>query len=99
MLGLTFSSKLDWGSHIIVKSASKEIGPLILWSFFILRLLCISINLPYCCHAWAGALSYYLELLDKLQKQICRTLDPSLAASLELLAHGRNVASLVYLLF
>ena len=31
MLGLTFSSKLDWGSYItcITKTASKEIGALI----------------------------------------------------------------------
>ena len=36
----------------------------------------------------------YLELLDKLQKQICRTVGPSLAASREPLAHCRNVASL-----
>ena len=35
-----------------------------------------------------------LVLLDKLQKQICRTAGPSLAASLEPLAHRRNVASL-----
>ena len=52
MLGLTFSSKLDWGSYIIsiAKTASKKIGALI-ESFFLLRLLCISINLPYA-HAW-----------------------------------------------
>ena len=37
--------------------------------------------------------SCYLELLDKLQKRICRTVHPSLAASLEPLAHHRNVAS------
>ena len=43
---------------------------------------------------YAGAPSCYLELLDKLQKRICRTDDPSLAASLEHLAHGRNVPSL-----
>ena len=48
----------------------------------------------YCCHVWAGAPSCYLELLDKLQKRICRTVGPSLAASLEPLAHRRNVASL-----
>ena len=47
-----------------------------------------------CYHVWAGAPSCYLELLDKLQKQICRTVDPSFAASLELLAHCQNVASL-----
>ena len=50
--------------------------------------------MEYCCHVWAGAPSCYLELLDKLQKRICRTDDPSLAASLEHLAHGRNVPSL-----
>ena len=35
--------------------------------------------------------SWYLQLLDKQQKRICRTVGPSLAASLKLLAH-RNVA-------
>ena len=71
-------------------------------SFFLLRLLCISINLPYtkfhtysicmeyCCHIWDGAPSCYLKLLDKLQIPICRTVGPSLAASLEPLAHRRN---------
>ena len=62
-------------------------------------LLCISINLLHThvwntfCHVWAGAPSCYLELLDKLQKRICRTVGPSLAASLEPLAHHQNVAS------
>ena len=50
--------------------------------------------MEYCCHAWAGAPSYYLDLLDKLQKRIYRTVDPSFAASLEPLAHCQNVASL-----
>ena len=50
--------------------------------------------MEYCCHIWTGAPSCYLELLDKLQKQICRTVDPSLAISLEPLAHHRNVVSL-----
>ena len=43
---------------------------------------------------WASAPSCYLELLDKLQKRICTTVGPSLAASLEPLAHRQNVASL-----
>ena len=47
-----------------------------------------------CCHVWVGAPTCYLELLDKLQKRICRTVAPSLAASLEPLAHRRNVVSL-----
>ena len=46
--------------------------------------------MEYCCHISAGASSCYLELLDKLQKWICRTVDPSCAASLEPLAHRRN---------
>ena len=50
--------------------------------------------MEYCCHVWPGAPSCYLELLDKLPKRICRTVGPSLAASLEPLAHCRNVASL-----
>ena len=46
----------------------------------------------YCSHVWTGAPSCYLELLKaKLEKQICRTVGPSLAASLE---HCRNPASL-----
>ena len=51
--------------------------------------------MEYCCHVWAGACSCYLELLDKLQKWICRSVGLSLAASLELLAHRRNEASLI----
>ena len=50
--------------------------------------------MEYCCHIWTGTPCCYLELLDKLQKQICRTVGPSLATSLEALAHRRNVASL-----
>ena len=57
--------------------------------------------MEYCCHVLAGAPSCYLELLDKLQKPICRTVGPSLAASLEPLAHRGNVArlSLLYRYF
>ena len=50
--------------------------------------------MEYCRHIWAGAPSFHLELLDKLQKRKCRTVGPSLATSLELLAHRRNEASL-----
>ena len=61
MLWLTFSSKLDWGSYIIsiAKTASKEIGALICRSFFLLRLLCISINLPYA-HVWNTVVTSWL---------------------------------------
>ena len=49
--------------------------------------------MKYCYHVWAGAPSCYLALLDKLQKWICRTVGPSLATSLETLAHCQNVSS------
>ena len=103
MLGLTFSSKLDWGSYIvsIAKTASKKIGALICSMKFLspevaLYLYKSTIRpcMEYCCHVWAGAPSCYLELLDKLQKRICRTVGPSLAASLGPQAHRRNVACL-----
>ena len=103
MLGLTFSSKLDWGSYIvsIAKTASKKIGALIRSMKFLSPEVALYVYkstrrpcMEYYCHVWAGGPSCYLELLDKLQKRICRTVGPSLAASLEPLAHRRNVASL-----
>ena len=50
--------------------------------------------MEYFCHVWAGAPSYYLELLDELQKWTCRTAGASFTACLEPLAHCQNVASL-----
>ena len=103
MLRLTFSSTLDWGSYIIsiAKTASKKIGALIRSMKFLspevaLYLYKFTIHpcMEYCCHVWAGAPNCYLALLDKLQKRICRIVGPSLAASLEPLAHCQNVASL-----
>ena len=105
MQGLTFSPKLDWGSYIIsiAKTASKEIkiGALIRSIKFLspevahnLYKSSIRPCIEYCCHVWVGAPICYLELLDKLQKRICSTGDPSIAASLEPMAHRRNVASL-----
>ena len=76
ILGLTFSSKLDWGSYIIsiAKTASKKIGALICSMKFLspeVALYLYKSTIPpcmeYCCHIWAGAPSCYLELLDKLQ--------------------------------
>ena len=103
MLGLNFSSKLDWGSYIIsiAKTASKKFGALIRsMKFLPPEVFCISINLPYG-HVLNTVVMSELVLLvatckklDELQKRICRTVDPSLAASLEPLAHCRNVAGL-----
>ena len=88
MLGLTFSSKLDWDLYIIsiAKTASKKIGAFICYMKFLspevaLYLYKSTIRqcMEYCCHVRAGAPNCYFELLDK-------TLKP--------LAHGWNVTSL-----
>ena len=50
--------------------------------------------MEYCCHVWAGTPSCYLEMLGTLQKWICMTVGPSLAASPESLAYRPGVASL-----
>ena len=64
MLGLTFSSKLDWGSYIIsiAKTASKKIGALIgSMKFLSLEVtLCLYTStiqpvMEYCCHVSASA--------------------------------------------
>ena len=73
MLGLTFSSKLDWGSYIIsiAKTASKKIGALIRSMKFLspeaaLYLYKSTIRpcMEYCCHVWTSAPSCCLELQD-----------------------------------
>ena len=49
MLGLSFASKLDWGSYIIsvAKTASKKIGALI----HSMKFVSPEVNLPYA-HVW-----------------------------------------------
>ena len=70
MLGLTFSSKLDWGSYIIciAKTASKKIQALIRSVKFLSPEVALyhykSTIWPCmecCCHVWAGAPSCYLN--------------------------------------
>ena len=77
MLGLTFSSKVDWGSYItsIAKTASKKIGALICFmkflssvALYLYKSTTIRPCMEYCCHVWAGVPSCYLDKLDKLQK-------------------------------
>ena len=89
-------SLLNWIGILIsiAKTASKKIGALIHSMKFLspevaLYLYKSTIRpcMEYCCHVWAGAPSCCLELLDKLQKRICRTVGHSLASSLEPLAH------------
>ena len=77
VLGLIFSSKLDWGSYIISigKTTSKKIGVLIRFTKFLSPVVALYLYkstirscLEYCYHVWAEAPSCYFKLLDKLQK-------------------------------
>ena len=101
---------LGWPTHLswigaltlsLLLKLSKKIGALIRSMKFLspevvlyLYKSTICSCLEFCCHVWAGAPSCYLEMLDKLQKRICKTVAPLPAASLEALSHCRNVASL-----
>ena len=105
MQGLTFSSKLDQDFYIIsiAKTASKKIRALNRSMNFLFPEVApyfykssIRSCIRYCCYVYVGASSYYLERLDKPQKQTCRNVGPLLAASLEPSAHLRNVASLKF---
>ena len=87
ILRLSFSSKLDWGSDIIfkTKTASMKIEAFINPMRFpspelALYRSTILLCMEYYYHIWAGAPSCYLDMLDKLQKQISRAVGPSLAA-------------------
>ena len=95
MLGLWFSSKLNWGSYIvsIAKNAYKK-------SFFLLRLFFISTNLLYdlayhatvVMHGLVLPVATWTYLLGKLQILVRKT---ALAASFEALTHHQNLASLI----
>ena len=85
----------------IVENSSEKIGALICSVKFrstevalYLYRSTICPCMKYCCHIWNNEPSCYLELLDNVQKSIRGTLSPSLAASLEPLAHHWNVARL-----
>ena len=61
----------------------------VLWSFFLSKLIfssdksTIQPDMEYYCHVWAIARSCYLDMLDKLQKRVCRTVSPTVATPLE----------------
>ena len=70
MVGLTFSSKMEWGSYIIsiTKTASKTIETLSLSPEVALYLYKSTICpcMEYCFHVQAGAPTCCLKLLDKI---------------------------------
>ena len=65
MLGLTFFSKLDWGSYIISVAETASIIHSMKFLFpevaLYLYKSTICPCMEYCCHVWAGASICYLE--------------------------------------
>ena len=80
---------------IVLKQPPRKLEAwFVLWSFFFLKLICISITtiwsfMEYCCDVWAGARSCYLdcyicyEQLCYIYKLFYITIHPSLAAFFE----------------
>ena len=77
ILGLSFSSKLDWVCYIIfiAKTTFKKVGALIRSMRFLSAKVALYLYnstirpcMEYSCYKWSGAPSCYLELLDKLYK-------------------------------
>ena len=104
-MGLSFSSKWNWGSYIVstAKTPSKRIGTLICSMEFLssevalyLYKSTIQRYMTYCCYVRAGAC--YWDILDasgKWEEKVeCKAAGLKLAASLETLAYGQNVAIL-----
>ena len=65
MLGLTFSSKLDWGSYIIsvAKTASKKIGALIRSMKFLFPEVALYLSKSTIRHVWNTIITSGLVLL------------------------------------
>ena len=79
MLGFSLSYELDCNSYISI----AKIGALIRSMKFLSPEVTLYLYeftmqpcMDYCCHVWAGAPNCHLEILDKLQKWICRTVCP-----------------------
>ena len=84
MLGLSSSSELDWGSCtvFIANTTFKKICAFMCSiRFFLLRFLFISKDLSYSSQLLLG----YVDMLNKLQRQVFGTVFPVLAASLEIM--------------
>ena len=89
---IAFHCTIDWFHYACVQIRSMK---------FLFPEVALFLNkstirpcIEYCFHIWAGVPSCFLELLDKLQKRIYRTVGHSLATSREPLAHCQNVCSL-----
>ena len=86
---------------ILGKTASKKIGALTRSMKFLSSEVALYLNkstirlcMVYYCHVCTGAPGSHLDMLDIQQKRVCRTVGATLTASLESLAHHRNVTSL-----
>ena len=51
--------------------------------------------MEYCCYVWAVDPNCYLNIFDRLHEWECKTIGPTIAASLVPLTHCQNGARLI----
>ena len=90
MLGLLVPSKFDWGFYIT--SFAKTA---LIFTLHVCKST-ISSSMEHCCNIRAGVHRYYSDMLDKMQKWVCRTVGFSFASFLESMSHGWKVANKVF---
>ena len=98
-------SLLNWIGAVtlslLLKLPLRKLEPwFILWSFFLLRLLCISINLPYghtawCCHIWLVPLvaTWNCWITKKTDMQDCQSFTSYLSWTLSSLSKCSKLKS------
>ena len=101
IMGFSFSSRLNWCSHIDAIAKTASIEALSCFMKFLSSEVALYFHrsvirpcIDYSCHIWAGAWNFYMGMLDKLQQRVFRTVGPTVATSHEPLVQGRNIASL-----
>lgn len=105
LLGISLTSKLNFGSHIEAKAqlAAKKLGILNkVRQYFTPRQLLdlyqaqVRSCVEYCSHLWDGSAKYQLEALESVERRAKRIIndDALTNARLQSLEHRRKVASL-----
>ena len=75
MLGLSFSSKFNWGYYIVIcKTSTKKINVSFLEAVLCFFKSIIWVFKKFYRHVWAGNRNLHLDMLNEIQKQVCGTL-------------------------
>ena len=95
MMGSFSGSNLDWGSKTAFKKIEKMFN-LPSEDALYLHKSIIRAYVDYFCYVWSGASNYLLNMLDKLQRQVCKTVGPAFVNFLKPVAYRQSVASCIF---